>query len=52
MYLLSSIKEAESMSNKGLREALKAKGVYCDDWDRASLISTWLSKFGVKELAK
>lgn len=50
-YLLSSIREAESLSNKGLRQALKSAGVYeVDKWDRFSLVATWLEKFGVKEL--
>lgn len=51
MYLLSSVKEAESMSNKGLRQALKSAGVYeVDKWDRLELVATWLEKFGVTEL--
>lgn len=49
-YLLSSVKEAESLSNKGLRQALKSAGVYeVDKWDRASLISEWLHHYGIKD---
>lgn len=50
-YLLSSIKEAESMSSKAIRQALKSAGVYeVDKWDRFSLVAGWLEKFGVKEI--
>lgn len=52
MYVLSSIREAESMSNKAIRQALKSAGVYeVDKWDRFSLVAAYLEKFGVKELS-
>lgn len=49
-YLLSSIREAESLSNKGLKADLTRAGVYCQDWDRFDLVAEWLRHFGATEL--
>lgn len=54
MYLQSSIREAYSMSKRGLWEALKDQIIYppFSQWSKAELIAAWLERYGVKEIAR
>lgn len=52
MYLLSSIREAESLSRQGIVADLKRAGVWVADYNRMSkleLVGLWLQRYGVKE---
>lgn len=54
MYLQSSIAEAVSMNRTQLESALRPYVLYppLHKFSRDELVSTWLSRFGVKDLER
>ncbi len=54
MYLLSSVREVDSMSKRAIIADLKRAGVWIADYSKASIYelqSLWLSQYGTTELA-
>ena len=56
MYLTSSVREAYSMSVKGLKQALQDSPAYkgigetFKGWTKDELVGAWLEEYGVREL--